>query len=186
MIKGWFNTDISPERLLTNYVSTGNKKYLLMLVEQFNLSLYHYLLSQSEKEIAEDVLQSTWLKVMKTKQKSDAHTNVKSWLFTIARHTLIDELRHLKKWQWQELEDDQIGTASLEQQHQSADRLTLFNLALGKLPFYQREALIFQQEGLSVMQISQLVNEPYETVKTRLRYAKNNLKAMIGTRHERQ
>jgi RNA polymerase sigma-70 factor (ECF subfamily) len=184
MIKGWFNNDISPEGLLTNYVSTGNKKYVVLLVEQFNLPLYHYLLSQSEKEIAEDVLQSTWLKVMKIRQANGVNTNVKSWLFTIARNTLIDELRYLKKWRLQELADEHLSTGSFEQQHQLNDRLALFNIAISKLSFYQREALIFQQEGFSVIEISQLVNEPYETVKTRLRYAKNNLKAMLGTAHE--
>jgi len=185
MIKGWLNPNLSPESLLTSYVSTGKKRHLSMLVEQFNLPLYHYLLSQSTKEIAEDVLQSTWLKVVKIKQKNHMHTNVKSWLFTIARNTLIDELRQLKKWQWQELTDEHLKTDSFAKQHELVDRLTLFNLAISQLSFYQREALIFQQEGFSVMEISQLIGEPFETVKTRLRYAKNNLKAMLGNHHER-
>jgi len=186
MIKGWFNPKISPESLLTNYVSTGNEKYLSMLVEQFNLPLYHYLLSQSEKEIAEDVLQSTWLKVMRTQATNSHHTNVKSWLFTIARNTLIDELRQRNKWQWQELSDEHLSSATLSEQHERDDRLALFNLAINQLSFYQREVLIFQQEGFSILQISQLVNEPFETIKTRLRYAKNNLKVMLGNHHERR
>jgi len=186
MIKGWFNPNISPESLLMNYTSTGNEKYLSMLVEQFNLPLYHYLLSQSEKEIAEDVLQSTWLKVMKIQVTNAHHSNVKSWLFTIARNTLIDELRQLNKWQWQELSDEHLSTVALAEEHEKNDRLTLFNLAINQLSFYQREVLIFQQEGFSILEISQLVNEPFETIKTRLRYAKDNLKVMLGSHHERR
>ena len=54
-IKGWLNIDTTPERLLTLYATTSDKKYLSQLVAQFNLSLYHYLFSLSTKEMAEDV-----------------------------------------------------------------------------------------------------------------------------------
>ena len=179
MIKGWLNPTITAEKLLMDYISTGNKKCLTLLVEQFNLSLYHYLLSLSNKEIAEDVIQSTWLKVMKN--KSPAHSNVKSWLFTIARHTLIDELRHQQKWRCQELNDEHVITASLSHELEHTDKLAKFNEAIIALPFYQREVLIFQQEGFAVMEICQLTDESFETIKSRLRYARNNLKKLLGT-----
>jgi RNA polymerase sigma-70 factor (ECF subfamily) len=60
------------------------------------------------------------------------------------------------------------------------DRIEAFNIAIIQLPFHQRETLIFQQEGFSVMEIAQLTNESFETVKSRLRYARNNLKEMLG------
>ena len=65
MIKGWFNPNISPEILLTRYIATSKDKYFILLVEQFNQPIYHYLLSQSDKEMAEDIIQSMWLKVIK-------------------------------------------------------------------------------------------------------------------------
>ena len=150
-----------------------------MLVEQFNLSLYHYLYSLSEKATAEDALQSTWLKVMHVQPSKVSHTNVKSWLFTIARNTLIDELRQQQKWQWQELTEHHVDVRSLIKEVEINNSLAIFNFAIGKLPFYQREALIFQQEGFSVMEICQLTGDNFETVKSRLRYARKNLKEML-------
>lgn len=179
MIKGWLNPATTPEKLLMDYVATGNKKCISLLVAQFNVSLYHYLLSLSDKEMAEDALQSTWLKVMKN--NNQAHTNVKSWLFTIARRTLIDEFRRQQKWQFQELNDEQLITVNLSHELSKADTLTRFNAAIITLPFYQREALIFQQEGFSIPDICQLTGENFETVKSRLRYARTNLKRMLGT-----
>lgn len=179
MMKGWLSPTMTPEKLLVDYVSTGNKKCLALLVEQFNLSLYHYLLSLSNKELAEDALQTTWLKVMRN--KSQAHSNVKSWLFTIARNTLIDELRHQNKWQYQELNDEHVIAVNLSNELEHTDKLTKFNEAIVSLPFYQREAFIFQQEGFSVTEICQLTGESFETIKSRLRYARNNLKKMLGT-----
>jgi RNA polymerase sigma-70 factor (ECF subfamily) len=180
MIKGWLNTNTTPERLLENYVSTGDKQYLSLLVEQFNLSLYHYLYSLTDKETAEDSLQSTWLKVMKVRSTTNNHSNVKSWLYTIARNTLIDELRRQQKWQWQAFTEHEFDTCSLAKNIEINNRLEAFNLAISELPFYQREAIIFQQEGFSVIEIAQLTNESFETVKSRLRYARNNLKEMLG------
>ena len=181
MIKGWYNPTTSPERLLTNYIATGKNKYLSLLVAQFNLSLYHYLLSQSNKELAEDVVQTTWLKVMNIKAHTKAQTHVKSWLFTIARNSLIDEFRRQKKWQNQLLDENKMLTVNLEQSIHASDRLTQFNSALEHLPFLQREAFIFQQEGFSVMEISVLTNESFETIKSRLRYAHTNLSHLLGT-----
>lgn len=179
MIRGWLNPTTAPERLLMDFVSTGNKKFLTLLVEQFNVSLYHYLLSLSNKELAEDSLQTTWLKVMKN--RSSSHTNVKSWLFTIARNTLIDELRHQQKWQYEELNEEHVITLELSQELAGINKLEQFNKAITALPFYQREAFIFQQEGFSVMEICQLTDESFETIKSRLRYARNNLKKLLGT-----
>jgi RNA polymerase sigma-70 factor (ECF subfamily) len=178
MITGWLNTTITPEQLLINFVSTGNQKYLRLLVEQFNTSIYHYLLTLTNKELAEDVLQTTWLKVIKN--KSQQHSNVKSWLFTIARHSLIDELRQQNKWQWQTLNDQDFMTINLSEKIADADKLVKFNQAIIALPFYQREAFIFQQEGFSVDDICHLTGENFETVKSRLRYARNNLKTILG------
>lgn len=180
-IKGWLNPTSTPESLLTKYAATGNKKHLSLLVAQFNLSLYHFLLSLSNKELAEDVLQSTWLKVMTTASKNHQHTHVKSWLFTIARNTLIDELRQQQKWQWQTLHDDIVCPSNLSKAFENANQLEKFNQAITALPFYQREVFIFQQEGFSVLEICELTSENFETVKSRLRYARNNLKTLLGT-----
>lgn len=179
VIKGWLNTTTTPEELLTNYAATGDKKYLSQLVAQFNQSLYHYLYSLSDKETAEDTLQVTWLKVMKIQCSSSNHINVKSWLYTIARNSLLDELKRQQRWQWQELHEHSVITKTLIQELEDTDELEVFNAAINQLSFKQREAIIFQQEGFSVMEICQLTEDSFETVKSRLRYARENLKVML-------
>lgn len=189
MVKGWFNPNISPEILLTRYIATGKEKYLTLLVAQFNQSIYHYLLSQSDKETAEDLIQSLWLKVLNTNVSNKAHSNAKSWLFTIARNSLIDELRRQKRWQSQSIEEEnssaellmaeRCSSYSLEQAIDAEDKLVRFNHAITLLPILQREAFIFQQEGFSVFQIAELTGESFETIKSRLRYARNHLKNIL-------
>jgi RNA polymerase sigma-70 factor (ECF subfamily) len=189
MIKGWFNPNISPETLLTRYIATSKDKYFILLVDQFNQPIYHYLLSQSDKEMAEDIIQSMWLKVIKIKDTHQAHNNVKSWLFTIARNTLIDELRRQNRWQTQPLDEAEPSLElsvlsatinyTLEQESENRDRLAIFNQAITLLSFHQREAFIFQQEGFSVLQIAELTDESFETIKSRLRYARAQIKNFL-------
>jgi len=191
MIKGWLNPNISPETspeiLLTQYQATGKNKYLSLLVAEFNQPIYHYLVSLSDQNIAEDTLQATWLKVINTRYSQSRynqaqHSHVKSWLYTIARNTLIDELRRQQKWQWQPLEQQLLSTSDLSASFEAAQRLTKFNLAISQLPFHQREAFIFQQEGFSLLEICQLVDENFETVKSRVRYARKNIKNLLGAK----
>jgi len=192
-IKGWLRSahvslsdvDVSanPEKVMAQYIATGKKRYLTLLVEEFNLTLYHYLLSLSDKATAEDVVQITWVKVMKNQSKVTP-THIKSWLFTIARNSLIDELRKQNRWQHIEFDDQIPCSQNLEQNIEKENKLAQFNQAILALPFLQREAFIFQQEGFSLIQISALTNESQETIKSRLRYARNHLKNIIGAKHE--
>lgn len=188
LIKGWLSSknivNEQPEKLLAMYLATSDSKYLNSLVAYYNDALYHYILSQSDRELAEDVLQITWLKVIKSADKFQNTGSVKSWLFSIARNTLIDELRRKNKWDWSSI-DDLTSNVSIEKSLIEQDRLTIFNQAIDNLPFYQREAFIFQQEGFSLDEISLLTNESFETVKSRVRYAKKRIKKYLELINER-
>ncbi len=175
-------TSSTPETLLKRYSTTKDKKYLSLLVKQFNQSLFHYLLTLSDKELAEDVVQITWLKVLKINNTAHEHTNVKAWLYTIARNTLFDELRKAQRWHYVVLDETQHAATS--ELTDKEDRLAAFNRALVHLPFYQREAFVFQQEGFSILEIAEMTNESFETVKSRLRYARKQLKIILGKDHE--
>ena len=182
-IKGWLTGYISPEQALADFLKSGNQDKLRYVIDHYNQSVFHYLLSFTNKDLAEDVLQNTWLKVFQSynqKQPKKPVKHVKAWLFTIARNSLIDELR--KDRQWQDLAEENIAAQQpslLEKISQQA-RLEKFNDILERLPFLQREAFIFRQEGFSLQEISELTGSEIETVKSRLRYAKKQFKAALG------
>jgi len=175
-IKGWFNPKSHPDKLLQQFAATNNRKYLAALVGEYNQTLFHYLLSQSDKATAEDVLQITWLKVINKKHLYRTNNSAKYWLFAIARNTLIDELRKQQKWCYQVLEESHIMSVELTVQLDFEQQLNKFNAIINNLPFHQKEAFIFQQEGFSLREIAELTDENQETVKSRLRYARQYLK----------
>lgn len=180
-IKGWFNPQIQPEQLLERFARTNNQKYLSALIAHYNQALFHYLLSQSDHATAQDVLQTSWLKVIEGIHLYRFGTSSNYWLFAIARNSLIDELRKQQRWQLQEITDSELQTSSLFEQLDAQDQSTRFDLAIAKLPFHQREAFIFQQEGFSLKQIAELTDENQQTVKSKLRYARKTLKRYLET-----
>lgn len=181
-IRGWFNPHIGPDKQLEQFARTHHKKYLSAVVAHYNQALFHYLLSQSDAATAQDVLQNTWVKVIERIHLYKYGSSSNFWLFAIARNTLLDELRRQQRWQYQEILDTHITFEHLPEQLDGQAQLARFNLAIAQLPFAQREAFIFQQEGFSLKEIAQLTDEQQETVKSRLRYAKGSLKKYLETK----
>ena len=103
-------------------------------------------------------------------------TSFKSWLFTIARRSLLDEFRARNKLA--SLDDEKLLAISKNETFES-DKLTSFNKALMSLNFFQREAFILQQEEFSLSEIAEITGCEFETVKSRLRYAKQNLRKLL-------
>jgi RNA polymerase sigma-70 factor (ECF subfamily) len=191
-IKGWLSAatykTASSEQKLAQYFVSRDERSIELLIEQFNQPLFHYLLTMSDRSLAEDILQTTWLKVISYPEHQSPPANIRAWLYTVARNLLIDEFRKSNRWQWQSDENVDLITDSLEEQIQREcqikTKLALFNYAIERLPFTQKEAFVFQQEGFSLNEICQLTGESFETIKSRLRYAKKNLKHILESNHE--
>lgn len=184
-LKNWLNIAESNENLMLKYADSGELKYIKEIVKRLEPDLYHYLYSQVGPELAADTCQIAWEKVIINRRSFSDTGTVKSWLFKIARSALIDELRKQQRWQIEEFDENQIDCNStqtidqfdvmneIEQQHR-------FNIAFEQLPFLQKEAFILQQEGFRLREIAQITHCEMETVKSRLRYAKQTLTALIS------
>lgn len=174
--QGSTRPDLTAEQLYSRYVNYADVDALEQLIALYGDALYHFLLRQSDKALAEDISQQCWLKLVDAKASFAGQSSFKSWLFSIARHCLIDELRRLKRWQCQSLADETAAQqlCPAEQIAQSRRQLQ-FSQRLAALPFAQREALMLQLEGFTLSEICQITAQPAETVKSRLRYARHFL-----------
>jgi RNA polymerase sigma factor (sigma-70 family) len=185
-LKNWLNIAESNESLMLKYANTNELKYIKELVKRLEKDLYHYLFSQAGPDLAADISQIAWEKVIKNRRSYSETGSVKSWLFKIARSALIDELRRQQRWHYDAFDEttmpdehqtevDNIGDISaLEQQQQ-------FDAVFAQLPFLQREAFILQQEGFRLREISHITHCEIETIKSRLRYAKQTLITLIDS-----
>ncbi|QTL35618.1 RNA polymerase sigma factor [Pseudoalteromonas viridis] len=175
-LKNWLSAiETEPADPLYEFKLSGENKYLELAIDKYNHDLYHFLLTQSDSELAKDVCQKTWLTVVEKRQAYHTSQAPKAFLFKLARNALIDELR---KQQWLSYTD------SLEQHLPAsepgiASHQPLYNAILS-LPLLQREAISLQLEGFSLQQIASITDTPQETIKTRLRYARTALKNVLG------
>jgi len=105
----------------------------------------------------------------------------KTWLFTLGRNTLVDELRRINRWVWQTLDEEPLLGVEDEVLEfiEQADIQHQFDQALCTMPLLQREALMLQLEGFSLQQIADICQENAETIKSRLRFARNHLKQTL-------
>lgn len=176
----------SNESLMLRYAGSGDSKLLTKLYDACGNDLYHFVLTLSDPTLAKDICQKTWLKVIEKKHLYGDSGQFKAWLFTLARNQLIDDIRKVKNTT---NDTDQIigqQSASLEiDKIEISDR---FDQALTALPFEQREAFCLQQEGFSLQEIATITHSAPETIKSRLRYAKDNLRTQLtkdyGQKHD--
>lgn len=177
-LKSIFVNTASSESLMLQYAKTGDKNTLALLYDTCGDDLYHFVLSLSDKTLAKDVCQITWLKVIEKKHLYNDSGKFKAWLFTLARNQLFDEYRKQK--------DTSSSCIELIKAPQQALDLTdkqnanSFDQALMNLPFEQREAFCLQQESFSLIDIAKITHSSHETVKSRLRYAKDNLRKQLN------
>lgn len=181
----WFSRWLSKaapqnaEQIMLAFAKTGKPAMLEALVKCHGNDLYHYLLSHSDPTLAADISQSTWLKVMEKRQYYKDTGSFKSWLFTLGRNQMLDQMRHANRWQTLDIDGNDALSQSLDSQMAANRELERFNQILARLPFLQKEAFILQQEGFSLGQIAQITGENQETIKSRIRYAKNTFKQLL-------
>lgn len=173
--------EYSSEKLYGLYCDTADPAYLQQLITRYGDALYYFLLRQADAALADDISQQCWLKLLEQPCNFANRSSFKTWLFTLARHCLIDELRRQKPGYSDDVIDSMlIGAACPLEQVQQQQQQRQVKLQLDKLPFLQREALMLQLEGFSLAQISQITNQCEETVKSRLRYARQQLQTLSG------
>lgn len=179
-VRNWLNIAETSESLMLKYADTSDVKYLNELIKRIGDDLFHYLLSQIKADLAHDIYQITWEKVIKKRKSYSDTGSLKAWVFKIARFSLVDEYRRVDRWhciEFDEFADQQpthVDVLMIEQVQKS------FDTALSELPFLQREVFILQQEGLRLREISNITETEIETVKSRLRYAKSTLKHLLS------
>ena len=155
------------------------------LIEQYQHRLLRYLVYLSgNRELAEDLFQETWIRVLERGHQYDGKHEFSTWLYAVARNLTIDYLRKKSPVSLDGLMEDE-EQAPLEPadpkpmawevvaQHEQAERISA---ALVGIPAEYREAVILRfQEGLALEEIATVTGARLGTVKSRLYRALNML-----------
>jgi len=159
------------------------------LIEQYQHRLLRYLIHLSgNRELAEDLFQETWIRVMERGHQYDGRREFSTWLYAVARNLTIDYLRRKSPLSLDGLMEDEEH-APLEpadtrplawevvQQHEQAERISA---ALVSIPAEYRETVVLRfQEGLALDEIVAVTGAPLGTVKSRLYRGLNMLMSRL-------
>ncbi len=143
-----------------------DKKLLSELYTRFYRELYLYVYSLcANREISEDVLQETFVKAILSLPEN--HTNIRAWLYLVARNLCLNQLKRSK--QTADLESIRELPARdadvIEKIIRDENKLKLYK-AIQSLGFYKREVIVLQYfGGLSQKEISGLLHISPENVR---------------------
>jgi len=173
---------ITDEQLVTAYLK-GDERALETLIKRYLKAIYNFAYRYVGKEEAEDVTQEVFLKMWKNLKKFKRNKKFKTWLFTIAKNTCFDFLRKKKKDFALNIEDLDIVPSpgpSLPEKIDKEDLIEKIKKEIEKLPLKMKQVMkLYYDVGLSFKEISEILKEPLNTLKSRHRRAISKLKKLI-------
>jgi RNA polymerase sigma-70 factor, ECF subfamily len=199
----WFANSMELEtQSLARGLRRRDPELLDHLIEQYQFRLFRYLLYLTgRREVAEDLFQETWIRVLERGYQYNGKAKFETWLFAIARHLVIDMLRRRKSpadapASLDDLGDPGEGKAGFEPPNrESAALIDLLaaaeegehvRSALACLPAAYREVLMLRfQEDLQLEEIAAVTSAPLSTVKSRLYRGLADLRQQLEKDHGR-
>lgn len=177
--------DASDEALMLAYAA-GDAGAFEQLYARHRGRLYRYLLRQLRDDtLADEVFQDVWQRVVSARTGWTPDAGFATWLYTIAHHRLGDHWRSLKHRPAAPADADE-RTARVadpdtpERVWSEFERRRQLQLALDDLPEEQREVLLLRlEQELTLEEIAKVTGVGRETVKSRLRYAMDKLRARL-------
>ena len=153
----------------------GERKCFEMLYERYHIKLFNYLLRLCKDAArAEDILHDCFIKVIEHPGKFNPQFRFSTWLYTIATNLYSNEMRNRQNRQRIQKEKLSYTDTFYTEEHNRIDR-TNFRKELEEFldNTTEENRLLFTlrfSEELTVPEISQVLDCPEGTVKSRLFY----------------
>jgi RNA polymerase sigma factor (sigma-70 family) len=174
------------EALMLAWVD-GDVSAFESLYARHRLPLFRFLLGQlHDRPLAEELHQDLWQKVIAARAGWRPEAAFSTWLYRIAHNRLNDHWRAQRHRPPAPADADlrTAGLADPDDPERAAGRdqsRQQILQALAELPEEQREAVVLRlQQELSLEEIGRITGVGRETVKSRLRYALDKLRARLN------
>jgi len=174
---------------LIDSVLEGNIRDFDVLIERWQKPLFNFVLRfMNSEEEARDVCQDTFVNAYRNLSKFKKQSKFSSWLFKIGINRCNTLLRKRKRWNtffdpMGDREDYADAVADDRNVEQAVEREQIYRRirkAIATLPPEQKTVLLLKEyEGLKFHEISEMLECPVSTVKSRMYYALDGLRRAL-------
>jgi RNA polymerase sigma-70 factor, ECF subfamily len=182
------NQEYSDEEIISQW-KDGNQEAFKELIERYTSSLYNFIIRFVGQENTPDLVQEIFIKIWKKISSFDiSKASFKTWIFTVAKNTIVDFLRKKKSIPFSDFENENkdfsenIKSEEIlpDETLQKIQDSELLNKLLDKLPENYKTVLILHyQEEMTFDEIGKILEKPLNTVKSYHQRAIMNLRKMF-------
>ena len=182
--------NVSDYELVTEFVN-GRQSAIEVLIRRHQKRIYSYILLLVKKQdVAEDIFQETFIKVIKSLQEGkyvDAN-RFSSWVMRIAHNLVIDHFRREKQskmlskdaYEVDILNHPKYSDKTVEDEIVFEQILSDVRALIDQLPDDQREVVLLRHYAdLSFKEIAEQTNVSINTALGRMRYAVINMRKIM-------
>ena len=182
---------MTDEELAMDYVNGNNRAFDELLFRHQSKLFSYILFVVRDREIADDLFQETFVKVITKLQEGKYSPSGKfsAWMMRIAHNVIMDLYRGLKVQKIVDTSDDNdlsnistndLYSMDIESQYVNAQVLKDVKKLMNFLPASQREVVYMRYyQQLSFKEIAEMTNVSINTSLGRMRYAILNLRRMV-------
>ncbi len=162
----------------------GDEDAFSEVIRRFQAPIYSLLIRMlGNEEDAQEMLQLTFCRVYRYKDKFDTERKLVNWIFTIASNLAKKEWRRRSRWINVPLEHVNLASSGKTAPHYNAGRVELkasIEEAVNRLaPHYREPFILREQEQMSYEDISDILNIRLGTVKSRINRARAKLRELL-------
>ena len=156
------------------------------LYVRFSEPLFGYLYNATRNDaIANELFQDVWLRLIASAHRYKPNGRFRSWLFTLAHNRVVDYYRSAGRMVMADGEPKPYEEMAVEREVEGGEQQQRIAAALDTMPLEQRTAFLLREEaGLSVREIAEIQAIAPEAAKSRLRYAYQRLREVLGNAND--
>lgn len=177
---------LSDEELLVSIINGNNDAFNELYSRYKNRLLYYFyrMLSQ-EKEIAKDFTQEIFIKIINKPHLYNPKMKFSTWIFSVANNMCKNEYRRLdvRKNIISCDNPDAFNTEELKNENHEPAIQLIFKQLEQFNESHKSAFLLKYREGFSIEEISEILELPVGTIKSRLYYTRKKLQENIKTNH---
>lgn len=174
--------NLTDERLMIAMVNGDSNAFNVLYKRYSDRMLYYfYRMLSNDKELAQDFLQDLFFKIIDKPQLFDANRKFSTWVFSIAHNMCKNEYRNKSIRNIIEKIDDADYISDDETLTNDSAYLVedIFNCLKEFDEIHSTAFLLKYREGLSIEEISSILELPIGTVKSRLFYTRKKIQKKL-------